>query len=167
MPHDKKKQSTGSYSGAKKDRHENLQKQNKEKKKNDNWTHLGKNTNHGNNKNQGNNKKKGFCYITTAVCQTLGLPDDCKELETIRSFRDKWLTFQPNGLSIIENYYDVAPEIVNSINQQPESTKIYESIWSVYLQPFYEQIKNDNNDLALGIYLDMVADLKSLHFNKN
>ena len=33
----------------------------------------------------------GLCFITTAVCQELGKPDDCEELTAFRAFRDGYL----------------------------------------------------------------------------
>ena len=35
----------------------------------------------------------GLCFITTAVCQELGKPDDCEELTAFRAFRDGYLLF--------------------------------------------------------------------------
>lgn len=32
-----------------------------------------------------------FCYITTAVCETFGKPDDCYELRLLRTYRDGYL----------------------------------------------------------------------------
>ena len=32
--------------------------------------------------------RKKFCYITSAVCETFGKPDDCYELTLLRNYRD-------------------------------------------------------------------------------
>ena len=65
------------------------------------------------------------CFITTAVCLTMGKPDNCEELTLMRSFRDEWLRDQPDGEALIADYYKTAPGIVEKINQQPERKAIY------------------------------------------
>lgn len=40
--------------------------------------------------------KKG-CFITTAACELRGLPDDCRELTTLRRFRDEVLLSSQEG----------------------------------------------------------------------
>ena len=39
----------------------------------------------------------GLCFITTAVCEELGKPDDCEELTAFRAFRDGYLRACPDG----------------------------------------------------------------------
>ena len=58
----------------------------------------------------------GLCFITTAVCQELGKPDDCEELTAFRAFRDGYLRSQPDGEALIREYYNIAPGIVTCIN---------------------------------------------------
>ena len=42
--------------------------------------------------------RRGGCYITTAVCEFYGKPDDCHELTQFRKFRDEWLAKQEGFL---------------------------------------------------------------------
>ena len=65
----------------------------------------GKGSSSGYKPNSRSNKKSKGCFITTATCKTLNKGDNCMELTTIRHFRDTWLSNQPNGANIIENYY--------------------------------------------------------------
>lgn len=67
----------------------------------------------------------GGCYITTAVCEQYGKPDDCYELTAFRRFRDCWLMQQPDGKELISQYYDTAPAIVDLINKQENRVEIY------------------------------------------
>ena len=55
------------------------------------------------------------CYITTAACTALGLPDECEELQTLRWFRDNVLTDEA-GLALVGRYYEQAPAIVRAID---------------------------------------------------
>ena len=86
---------------------------------------------------------KKFCYITTAVCETFGKPDDCYELMLLRDYRDGYLSALPEGDALIHTYYDVAPSIVKHINQRPDRKEIYRSIWDQYLSPCISMIESD------------------------
>lgn len=111
------------------------------------------------------NRKGGGCYITSAVCNTLGKPDDCEELTLIRAFRDNWLVYQKNGSIIIQSYYELAPLIVNEIDKKDNSEFIYQDIWINYLSLFYKQIKCKINEDALRTYLEMVSALKAKYLS--
>ena len=56
--------------------------------------------------------RQRFCYITTAVCQSLNKGDNCEELVLLRGYRDGYLMGLPGGQRVIQEYYDVAPTIV-------------------------------------------------------
>ena len=42
-------------------------------------------------------KPKKGCFITSAVCESFGKPDDCYELTMFRSFRDNYLAKEQDG----------------------------------------------------------------------
>lgn len=107
---------------------------------------------------------KKFCYITTAVCENFGKPDDCYELRTLRSYRDEYLACAPGGQDMIRKYYDVAPAIVKHINQQPQRNEIYESIWTEYLSPCIQMIEKNQLDECRVLYEDMVDTLAEKYF---
>lgn len=100
------------------------------------------------------------CFITTAVCDSFGKLDDCYELSMFRSFRDDWLSCQPNGKKLIEEYYAIAPRIVQKINQLSNSKEIYYSIWDQYLQRCLLYIEQERFSQCMDIYVDMVKTLK-------
>lgn len=105
-------------------------------------------------------KNKKSCFITTAVCDNSGKPDDCYELTTFRKFRDEWLVVQLDGKSLIAEYYEIAPRIVANINRLPEAKKIYENIWKQYLAPCLAFIESDDKLSCKQLYTDMVYKLK-------
>lgn len=75
------------------------------------------------------------CFLTTACCEYKNLPDDCFELETLRSFRDNWLKKQPpHGEADIAEYYQIAPEIVKSIKMQTDQNEIWENLYVTILE---------------------------------
>lgn len=109
--------------------------------------------------------KKHFCYITTAVCTSLNKPDDCYELNLLRSYRDGYLMSQPNGEEMIAHYYDVAPTIVKHIDKRSDSEEIYRGVWENYLSPCIRMIEQDKNEECMEAYGNMVADLQNKYFS--
>ena len=105
-------------------------------------------------------KKSGWCFITTAVCEYLGKPDDCFELTTLRNFRDNWLAFQPGGKAEIREYYEIAPRIVEKISASNEKDYIYEKIRLEYIEPCLEDILHGHNENCRDRYRAMVNMLK-------
>ncbi len=108
--------------------------------------------------------KKRFCYITTAVCETFGKPDDCYELTILRNYRDGYLMSQPDGEEVIRQYYDLAPTIVKHINQRKERKEIYRGVWEKYLEPCIHMIENNQQEECKELYIKMVRDLQKEYF---
>ncbi|MBR6712781.1 MAG: hypothetical protein IKI76_07295 [Selenomonadaceae bacterium] len=100
------------------------------------------------------------CFITTAVCGSFGKADDCYELTTFRKFRDGWLSVQPDGKSLIAEYYVIAPRIVDKINRLTDAPQIYEGIWQKYLEPCLTFINSGDNLSCKNKYVEMVRELK-------
>jgi len=98
----------------------------------------------------------GGCYITTAVCEEDGKPDDCYELTMFRSFRDNWLRSQPDGEALIQRYYDTAPAIVEKINRQPNHSEIYRYLKDTYLSPCLAYIEAGENEKCKELYTAMM-----------
>ena len=102
----------------------------------------------------------GLCFITTAVCEAEGKPDDCAELTAFRAFRDGYLAACPDGPALIEEYYNVAPGIVTCINLCADREARYEAIRTTYLQPCYEDLLAGRNGACKDRYVRMVRDLE-------
>ena len=108
--------------------------------------------------------KNGFrsrlCYITTAVCESRNQSDDCYELNLLRDYRDSYLAADRNGKLLIEEYYNVAPTIVNRINKEKNSSEIYEKIYQQYLQKCVHLIEEGKMEECGEIYTRMVEELE-------
>ncbi|MWC29172.1 TerD family protein [Paenibacillus sp. MMS18-CY102] len=100
------------------------------------------------------------CFITTAVCSSLGRADDGYELTAFRAFRDNWLSKQADGERLIQEYYSVAPVIVDRIRAEANGESIYHRIWDEYLDECLQAIEDGNNERCKEIYCGMVHDLK-------
>ncbi|MEM9157547.1 MAG: CFI-box-CTERM domain-containing protein [Verrucomicrobiota bacterium] len=74
------------------------------------------------------------CYLTTATVHTIGLADDCWELQTLRKFRDTRLAATESGKATIAEYYQIAPEIVSKINRRPDAERVWlKTYWATIL----------------------------------
>lgn len=77
----------------------------------------------------------GGCFLTTACCDYMGLPDDCHELQTLRKLRDEYISKQSYGEELIRTYYSEAPKIVSAINASKDKDQIlretYETICKI------------------------------------
>jgi hypothetical protein len=69
---------------------------------------------------RGSDPKYSACFLTTACVQHAGLPDDCEELTVMRAFRDGYLSRFEEGRLLIEQYYRIAPRIVERIRRAPD-----------------------------------------------
>ena len=92
------------------------------------------------------------CYLTSACVAARGLPDHCKELQTLRSFRDNYLTQQPGGPAEIAQYYATAPRIVETINLLPDAMEIWNRIYEELVKPCVQMIYANKNAEAHQLY---------------
>ena len=105
----------------------------------------------------------GWCFITTAICELDGLPDDCETLQTFRKFRDEFM--QPDSIrsKLVEEYYRDAPAICEALAKMPDKGKqAFMILKNQYLVYAYQRIKKGDNQGALDIYVDMFLAAKRL-----
>ena len=101
-----------------------------------------------------------LCFITTATCYALNKGSQCDELNDLRAFRDNHIDDNGGeGTELIKEYYRIGPMIVEKINNEIDSTTIYEELWNEYIKPSYINIKEKNYDKAKLIYILMVKEL--------
>ncbi|WP_171031710.1 CFI-box-CTERM domain-containing protein [[Clostridium] hylemonae] len=104
--------------------------------------------------------KKGFCFITTAVCEQQDKPDDCYELRTLRAYRDDYMMSTEDGKALVEEYYDIAPGIVQIINMQKDAEHIYEALYKDCLAPCISCIEAGEKERCKELYTRMVRGLQ-------
>jgi len=100
------------------------------------------------------------CFITTAVCEYSGLPDDCYELTVLREFRDTWL--KENHPEDIEQYYHEAPVIVSRISAREDAATVYAQFNRDYIAPAVEALENGQYELAYTIYRNLFMTAKDI-----
>lgn len=106
-------------------------------------------------------RKRGICFITTAVCEYEGKPDDCAELTTFRAFRDGWLSETGEGRALIAEYYEIAPVIVSAIDYCDDRDSQYDRIRREYLEPCSAALRGGDPETCKAVYAAMVNELKN------
>lgn len=121
------------------------------------WT----STTHGPDKSDTENNSGG-CYLTTACINHFhdDFDDNCYELTMLRWFRDNYVSVED-----IKHYYEVAPIIVDTINNYEESEIIYDFIYDRIVSYCVQQIEQGNYDKVYLRYKDSVLALEE-HFAK-
>lgn len=99
-------------------------------------------------------KKGGGCFITTAICEARGLPDDCEELTLLRHFRDTYMMDDSDRAKLVRHYYKIAPGIVEALKHRGDDS--FEFLRSVFLIPALKEIQAGNNEVAMITYENMV-----------
>lgn len=98
----------------------------------------------------------GGCFITTAVCEYLNLPDDNPILNEFRKFRDEHM----GGKEALKEYYDIAPKIVSEIKSSGHEDWMYGYLLTQYLIPCLIAIKAKKYKKAEVLYSRMIRELK-------
>ena len=74
------------------------------------------------------------CFLTTACCDLMGLPDDCFELTALRRFRDTVMRVTPDGQRDIERYYALAPRLLAEMHARGEERRLL-GVYFCYILP--------------------------------
>jgi hypothetical protein len=100
------------------------------------------------------------CFITTACCEVLGLPDTCFELRALRRYRDEILAGTPDGRAAIALYYALAPALLSALEQQ-ERAEILRKLYARSILPSAIAAHLGFNRLAFRLYESMIEDLSA------
>lgn len=107
-------------------------------------------------------KNSKGCFVTTAVMSHLNSPDDCYELQVLRSFRDDYLLKSVNGENLVESYYDKSPRLLDIINNT-EAENIHEYLYVNYIKIIIKYIENHSYQDATKKYIEMVNYIESMN----
>lgn len=102
--------------------------------------------------------KQEGCFLTTACIQAAGLPDNCKELQTLRRFRDEYVSKLPNGSSILSQYYDDSPRIIKEISRSASQEEEYSEILRIIRSAVILVDAGRSNE-ALSVYSNLIDKL--------
>lgn len=111
-------------------------------------------------------KDSSNCYITTIICDVLGYSDDCGVLNTLRGFRNNVLQRDPKYLKLLLEYDIVGPEIAKNIKEEctkNNDKELWIQFYNSYLSSAANYIENNQTDLAIERYTEMVNALKEYY----
>ena len=111
------------------------------------------------------NKKQSSngCFITTIICDILGMEDNTSILNTLRSFRDNILQKDEKYQDILYQYDSIGPIISDSLKEEfvgNEDKEIPNAMLDYFILPTVELINNKKYDEAIIKYSKMVNSLK-------
>ena len=108
----------------------------------------------------GDPEHTGDCFLTSACAEYMSKADDCAELTVLRAFRDGYLKKTADGERLIKEYYEIAPKIVESINNSGEKERYFAYIYGV-ITKCVALLSEGNDEQTLAEYKAMVEKLKS------
>ena len=102
----------------------------------------------------GEPRKKPGCFITTAVCEHRGQPDNCTELTVMRGPRDTVLASTLDGRRLISDYYAMAPKITAAMTPERK-----EMTWTT-VEACVAAVRCADHERANVLYGAMVRSLR-------
>ena len=102
----------------------------------------------------------GSCFLTSACVKAKGLSDDCEELTILRSYRDTYVKGIDKGSTLILEYYQYAPSIVEKINENTDHLSIWLNLYERLILPCVMYIKEQRYNEALDLYKQAFLELK-------
>lgn len=101
----------------------------------------------------------GMCWITSAICEELKLPDNCQTLQVLRWFRDNYMLdpSYPERVALVDTYYNTAFAFKTVLDTLPklELSALYTRLNNDYLQPAVRNVIAGEYDAALSVYTHM------------
>ena len=112
------------------------------------------------------NKSEGTqagCFITTMVCEKLGLADDCTVLEVLRGFRNNIMQKDCKYKDMLFEYDTVGPEIARCISEDEAGVSIAQGFYNMYIEPTARYVASHEYDKAVEKYKKMTNILRNYY----
>ncbi len=108
------------------------------------------------------------CYMTTALCDIMNMPDDNHYLQTLRRFRKDYLQRNVRGIKILLEYDVIGPKISQMLEKEQSKFSMAYTLFSNYIVPIVESIGMEQYEKAIQIYTEMTNKLvKYYNINQN
>ena len=103
------------------------------------------------------------CYLTSACMShyLTNFDDNCYELTLLRWFRDNLVSNED-----IKHYYNIAPQIVEAIEQEEHKDIIYNYIYDNVVDACVEAIENGNYEFAYNRYKESILNLEQTYLTQ-
>lgn len=109
------------------------------------------------------NPISGGCYLTTIICNILGMEDHGISLECLRNFRNEYMLNHPETYVMLIEYDVIGPRIANHLMQDSNKLSIAYSLYNSHILPIINDIQNRNYEYAIQKYQDMTNKLKMFY----
>ncbi len=96
-----------------------------------------------------------LCFITTIVCNILGMEDNVSYLETLRNFRNNILQKDARYKDILATYDVVGPEISCKLAHDKNRLQICKNLFDLGILNVCKFLENGEQDKAIELYTDM------------
>lgn len=105
-----------------------------------------------------------MCFLTTAICDMLGMDDNCYGLNVMRNFRDTILVNDSRYYPLLAEYEVVGPVISDNMYKDKHGVQVAEYYFENYIYDIIMNLstRRDYND-AIGKYVQMVNDFKRMY----
>jgi hypothetical protein len=100
------------------------------------------------------------CFISSACCEALGLPDDCFELRALRRYRDEVLLKTPDGPANVALYYTLAPALLDALDEENRA-EILRKLYARFILPSAIAAYLGFDRLAFKLYARMMRELSA------
>lgn len=108
------------------------------------------------------------CYLTTAMCNILGFPDDNYYLQMLRTFRDTVLKQDFKYIPLLLSYDIIGPQIANQLINDENRTEIATNLFNNHITRAVTAIENNKTNDAINIYVAMTETLaQNYNINTN
>lgn len=99
------------------------------------------------------------CYITTIMCNILGMPDDNYYLQTLRNFRDNVLKKDTKHFPLLIQYDKIGPSLSVCLADDKYSKEIAQTLFINYIEKTVTAIEEGKPNTAINIYVAMTNTL--------
>lgn len=99
------------------------------------------------------------CFLTGACCAVIGLRDECWELQTLRRFRDSWLSSFAAGRADIARYYVEAPAVAQRLVNSAAGRRQLLGLYWRTIVPSAVLARLGANRAAYTLYRRMMVEL--------
>lgn len=110
-----------------------------------------------------NDHSSSGCYLTTILCNILGMCDNNIFLQTMRNFRKNVLQENEKYKSLLVEYDIIGPKIAEYLINDPAKETIAHNIFVQYIVPIINLINTKQYSLAVIFYMNMVNSLKTIY----
>jgi len=104
------------------------------------------------------------CFLTTTICDMLGMEDNCYGLNVMRNFRDTILVNDPRHYPLVAEYEVVGPIISENMKNDEYGVEVAEYYFENYIYDIVMNLstRRDYNE-AVEKYVEMVNDFKRMY----